>query len=207
MDARRPDRKAIDRVTAVIRGHQPSRSAAQAQVWAQVFCDARHGAGLLHHAGKSDGEKLDRLLRALERALRQVDGMSPWLRVTLDNALLDHALERTRGDVRDDLSLEAAVLVLQALRASAERSGEVMDGTGRPRGKLNWRAAAVIEETNRFWSDCGESVPGKVLNRETKYARFLEDLFDALSIGADVSAAYDAWYRAASDPRTPLATP
>ncbi|MDU8913943.1 hypothetical protein [Aestuariicoccus sp. MJ-SS9] len=207
MGPQKADPKLIQKAQDVILEHRPEFSMGHAHLWAEAICDAMNGTEFLHHKGKEDRGRLKAILTAVDALEKKLAATSQWVQEELDTQLIQQALPRSDFDDRGQISsLEIVNLALGELRAAALRTEETMKSAKSHDG-LNWRAVAVIDETQRMWTEHGKTVPPNALGRDAHYAEFLAALFEALSIGAEVTSAFKAWRRTASDGRTPLAPP
>lgn len=158
-------------------------SPARASLWAQAVLGAAYDAHMLHHEGAEDVKRLDAVRAALAVLEAELSGLSPWARGALEIELgIDsQGIEAMRAEARK--------MVCAAAQAGARLS------QGRPRGKVNWAAVAVVHEARQAWrATTGRDAPRHLRSgKPSPFAQFLNAIFEAAQIGADPRSAMKAW--------------
>lgn len=200
-----PDPKKVEKVVKVLIATFPSLSDGSAMVQARALACAPEWGDAFHHAGGADEKQLKEFMKSNLAAARAIHFLSEWSYDALETALHREGMYDARIKAEGaplPQSVDELKRVLDRASMAADAALQMML-TGRASHGKNWRAIALIHEARKAWQALtGRPPPKKKLNPETKFARFLEDLFEATNVGMGVARAYDAWYDYAKDPNS-----
>jgi len=201
-----PDPQKLQKVAKLLMSTFPNTSESLETFHAKPLVSAPHWGSALHHAGSKDVHQLKELEKSLRMASKAINALSEWTSTGFDQALLDQEHRDWRKNREDEHSVPASTVGLQRglhrARLAARLSLYKMKNGRASHGK-NWQAIALIDDARKTWETlAGTPPPRKKLNPDTKFARFLEELFDATNVGMGVSRAYDAWYDYATYPNS-----
>lgn len=202
--AERLKQEQLEKLTATLIRHLPGIWEGGAKFIAKALLKEPEESESLYHRGADDRKSIRKIRGALEKSLSGLDELSPWSRQALMTTLYPICSGYLRQVPKQNFPhdfetvqnfLDDLVWVMQSLEDLLKR--------GSPHNGKNWPAIAVIDAARKIWkSHTGRQAPRRSLNEETKFARFLRDLVDDLSIGANMQAAFRAWAEESQDPNS-----
>lgn len=203
------DNKKVEATAAFLRSEFPEIGPDQAHLHAQSLVEAPRWSDEIYHRGTPDLKTLRSFRSSLARASSAGDRMSTWVWQGIETAMHQIAMgERRREDMVGvpwpPLTREEILATLECLVGAAARA-EDMHASWRATHGKNTPAVLLIAEARRVWTVLsGVQPPPKALNLDTKFARFLEGIFDRVDVHMNLQKAYSSWFDLASDPDSPL---
>lgn len=199
----------VVKTARVLRDHFPEVSEAHAGICAVSLVHSLGWEDQLYHAGARDRTALEKLTKSILKASEALDEFSNWSLQALDTALHQIYMDPYKSDLEFSLPVtrEELVFTFKSILRAARNAEEMRDRWRAGHGK-NTKAILLIEEARITWKVLSKrGAPTKRLNLETRFGRFLVDVFDAVGIHLDLPNAYRAWSELAHDRLGPFELP
>ena len=179
--------EAIDRLIDVINQQFPEQKPHRVRHMAERLLFCKRLGQTQYHKGAKDKHALKKFRRQIEKSVDALQSISPYTADTVALALYNYSSVPEDEDMFERLSWIARDLRL------ATQQAEKMLEAGSTMGQKNWAAINVVQVARHCWKLLSGKEAPDFLNEASPFARFLEEIFDAIHVGADPRAAMDAW--------------